>query len=573
LLRCIPSFLDKPGRREDRPAARNNVTAGTVKNPIRGTFLFLCLLVLLPARALADGGVCPRPPIGSQVQPPPDVYSQNGKLEISLDYYTSVDDAGRTLFCFVTVDGKESPTLHVNPGDAVVIHLTDMVPDAPLEGAMKVSTAAKQCGAATMDASSVNMHFHGLNISPKCHSDEVIYTLVNSGETFDYQLKIPVDEPPGLYWYHPHVHGMSSPAVQGGGTGLIEVEGIANIQPSVAGLPERYLVLRDEPRVGQLGLAVPMPNWDVSVNYVTVPYPRYTPAVITMQQGTQEFWRVANAAANTIMDLRVKYDGVDQPLQIVAFDGVPTGSQDGKRQGTIVTQTGVLVPPAGRVEFILAAPPAGVKNAVFETETIDGGPASDNNPRRPLATIETSDAPWNLPRTPGRTGPPNRQRFENLAEAKVTAKRLLYFLEIPSRLRQSGDDGRAPPPEQVKFYITVEGQENRLFDPNEPPAIITNRGAVEEWTIENRTPEVHEFHIHQIHFLVQEVSGVKIPRDQQQFYDTFQVPFYKGRGRYPYIKARMDFRGAVVGDFVYHCHILDHEDGGMMAKIRVKPKV
>ena len=125
----------------------------------------------------------------------------------------------------------------------------------------------------------------------------------------------------------------------------------------------------------------------------------------------------------------------------------------------------------------------------------------------------------------------------------------------------------------VVFYITVDGQSNRVFDPNEPPAVMTNKGAVEEWTIQNRSPEVHEFHIHQIHFLVEEVNGVKIPKDQQQFYDTYQVGYYDGVSEnFPYIKVKMDFRGAVVGDFVYHCHILDHEDGGMMAKIRVLPK-
>jgi FtsP/CotA-like multicopper oxidase with cupredoxin domain len=288
---------------------------------------------------------------------------------------------------------------------------------------------------------------------------------------------------------------------------------------------------------------------------------------------------VANAAANTIMDLRVKYDGVDQPLQIVAFDGVPTGSQDGKRQGTIVTQTGVLLPPAARVEFIVNAPDKNVKSAVFETETIDGGPASDSNPQRPFANIELTDDPdkW-LPRAAERTGPPNVQRFERLQDAKVTARRVLYFSEIPSRNREGrmkGSDGMvAPPPpvDPVKFYITVEGQFLQLYDPEEPPAITTAVGAVEEWRIENRSPEVHEFHIHQIHFLVEEVDGVMIPKDQQQFYDTFQVPYWKGRGHYPYIKVRMDFRGAIAGDFVYHCHILDHEDGGMMAKIRVLPK-
>lgn len=544
---------------------------------IRATLLVLCLATLAPAQALADGGVCPRPAPGSEVLPPPDLFSSGGVLNVSLNYFTSVDDIGRTLFCFVTPDGKEGPTLHANPGDTINIHVTNVVPNAPGAPSERISNSANQCGAPDMTVTSVNMHFHGLNVSPKCHGDETIHTIINSGESFDYKLKIPTNEPPGLYWYHPHIHGTSSVDVQGGATGMIEIEGIENIQPAVAGLPQRFLILRDE----QLGSAIkgsgvgtPLsPFWDVSVNYVTVPYPAYPPAIIKMKSGSKEFWRVANAAANTIMDIQVVYDGVPQQLQIVGFDGVPTGSQNGKQQGTIVTQTRALLPPASRVEFIVQAPSSNVKDARFITNNIDGGPASDVNPLRRLAKIELTDNP-HLPLTPKPSGPANKQRFENLADAKVTAERTLYFYEIPSIIAgQKGATSRTvkPPQESVNFYITVDGEFNRLFDPNEPPAITTTRGAVEEWTIQNRTAEVHEFHIHQIHFLVQEENGVPIPKDKQQFYDTYQVNFWDGIGPYPYIKVKMDFRGAVVGDFVYHCHILDHEDGGMMAIIRVLP--
>jgi FtsP/CotA-like multicopper oxidase with cupredoxin domain len=541
---------------------------------IRGTLIALALLA--PAQALANGGVCPRPAAGSEIQPPPDLFSVNGTLETSMNYYTSVDDDGRTLFCFVTADGLLSPTLHVNPGDRIKIHLTNMLTAAPLGRSETVSNDTTACGDATMTDTSVNMHFHGLNVKPVCHSDEVVRTLVNAGESFDYNFQVPADEPPGLYWYHPHVHGIASVSVQGGATGVIEVEGIANIQPAVSGLPERFIVLRDEPVTASQShnnnFQRP-PNWDVSVNYVTVPFPKYTPAIIKMHAGTQEFWRVANASSDTIMDLRLKYDGVEQPFQVVGLDGVPTGSQDGKRQGTIVTETGILLPPASRVEFIVAPPAASVKSAILETEAIDGGPAADNNPTRPLAQIVLGDRPTSLPHTPKRNGEPNKQRFENLADAKVTAKRVLYFSETPS-IEGSRHKGGSRAAEPVNFYITVDGQFRHLYSSDNPPDIITTKGAVEEWTIQNRSAEVHEFHMHQIHFLVQEVSGVKIPKDQQQFYDTFQVPYWNGKGhnRFPYIKVKMDFRGAVVGDFVYHCHILDHEDGGMMAIIRVLPK-
>ncbi|MBV8978967.1 MAG: multicopper oxidase domain-containing protein [Alphaproteobacteria bacterium] len=548
-----------------------------------GALLALLGVVLVPAAAMADGGACPRPAAGSEIAQPPDLTSVNGVLETSLSYRTDTDDEGRTLYCFVTPDGKMSPTFHVLPGDRILIHLTNALP--PSAGGMDMAITGTVCGDTDQTDTSVNMHFHGMNVTPSCHGDEVIHTVVNAGSSFDYAFRIPPTEPPGLYWYHPHIHGISSIEVQGGASGLIEVEGIANIQPAVSGLPQRYIVLRDEPRRGDLhGVSnplIPVPGWDVSVNYVTVPFPKYTPATITMQSGQPEFWRVANAAANTIMDLRIKYDGVEQPLQIVGFDGVPTGSQDGTRQGVIVTQTGVLLPPAGRVEFVVAPPGAGVTSAVLETETIAGGPASDSNPRRTLANILVGNGAPALKKVPPRNGPPTKQLFENLADAKVTARRHLYFIEIPSRAELPPPSGamamahgasKAPGGETVNFYIAVEGQPLQLFNPDNPPAIVTTRGAVEEWTIQNRSPEVHEFHIHQIHFLVEEVNGVPIPKDQQQFYDTYQVGFWKGRGRYPSIKVKMDFRGAVVGDFVYHCHILDHEDGGMMAIIRVLPK-
>ena len=84
--------------------------------------------------------------------------------------------------------------------------------------------------------------------------------------------------------------------------------------------------------------------------------------------------------------------------------------------------------------------------------------------------------------------------------------------------------------------------------------------------------EVHEFHIHQIHFKLLAQDGRPVPAVQQQFMDTIQIPYWSGAGPYPSVTVRMDFRGPDTGDFVYHCHILGHEDSGMMAVIRVLPK-
>ena len=70
-----------------------------------------------------------------------------------------------------------------------------------------------------MDSTSVNIHFHGVNVAPVCHSDEVVHTLVNAGDSFVYVIKFPADEPPGLYWYHPHVHGIAEVALRAGRVG------------------------------------------------------------------------------------------------------------------------------------------------------------------------------------------------------------------------------------------------------------------------------------------------------------------------------------------------------------------
>jgi FtsP/CotA-like multicopper oxidase with cupredoxin domain len=419
-----------------------------------------------------------------------------------------------------------------------------------------------------MTITSLNVHYHGTNTTPQCHGDQVIHTVINSGETFNYSLNFPASEPPGLYWYHPHIHGIAEAAVQGGASGAIIVGGIANFQPAVAGLPERVLVVRDQPVAGAPAPGGMIPSWDVTLNYVPIPYvssptPGFTPAIIRMRTGGKEFWRVTNSSSDTILDLQLSYDNVAQPLKLVALDGVPIGSQDGTVPGQTLTQTDVLIPPAGRAEFIVSAPSAAVKSAVFQTLNIDTGPDGDNDPTRPLAVIQTSPLAPALPVTESPSGTVPGPLFANLATATPTAARTLYFSEVLS--------DPSNPASPTNFFITVDGATPTLFDPNNPPAITTTQGAVEDWTIQNRTGENHEFHLHQVHFLLMALNGVPVPPAQQQYYDTIQVPYWSGTGAYPSVTVRADFRGPDIGDFVYHCHILGHEDNGMMAIIRVLP--
>jgi FtsP/CotA-like multicopper oxidase with cupredoxin domain len=191
-------------------------------------------------------------------------------------------------------------------------------------------------------------------------------------------------------------------------------------------------------------------------------------------------------------------------------------------------------------------------NAGFDT-----GPIGDSNPAVLLANIvPDQQAPLQAVQIPASTQSASRTRFVGLDKLSPTAQRKLYFSESA--------DG-------TQFFITVNGQKPRVYDPAEPPAITTRQGAVEDWTIENRSTEVHAFHLHQLHFVLREINGV--PTNDSALRDTIVVPYWDGQSRtYPSVKLRIDFRDPeTVGTFLYHCHILDHEDGGMMAKIKVVP--
>ena len=94
-------------------------------------------------------------------------------------------------------------------------------------------------------------------------------------------------------------------------------------------------------------------------------------------------------------------------------------------------------------------------------------------------------------------------------------------------------------------------------------------GDVEEWTLVNDTDERHTFHIHQTEFLVLSVGGNELERLGVR--DNIDLPFRDPKTRKPSeVKVKIPFTNPViVGKFPYHCHILEHEDGGMMGNLRV----
>jgi FtsP/CotA-like multicopper oxidase with cupredoxin domain len=627
------------------------------------------------AVAAAAGGPTPVSPVsnacqrfnaGSVIHNPPALFSSNGVLNVQFSYQTTTDSVGRQRYCFMTPSGLENPTLHVNAGDTLNITVTNNTPPVNLNAPNTSSEVFNPptCGDTTSNelvnldntvpvpsppaptptatsfnvtSGSMNIHYHGTNTSPQCGGDNVVKTLVNAGETFSYSLVFPTNEPPGLYWYHPHVHGLAETAVQGGASGALIVEGINNVQPAAAGMRHRIIMIRDQQTLQQLtesagGQEGGIPQVDLTVDNVPLnttvntsvnpPTVSYTPAVLHMFSGETQLWRVSNSTSDVILNLQYRFNGTPQTIQIVGIDAVPVNSQDGTQPGSLIPVTEFRLPPASRVEFLATAPTSSSTVAQLFTQNIISGPLGDDSPTRPLITVSLvgspdSDEPVTDDSVPAYTAlDTSKQRFGGIMSVTPAVSRTVYFEEL--------EDG-------TEFFINASGcvtaagaqcntqvqngvQIDTAFDNNLPPAIITTQGTVEQWTIQNHARENHELHQHQIHFKVLSQNNFEVngqfeadgvtkrsaaPGINGQFLDMVEVPFCGGDPAgpptfpepaatnppnppacitannggpplpYPSVVALMDFRGPDTGDFVFHCHILGHEDRGMMQIERV----
>ncbi|HEY6305591.1 MAG TPA: multicopper oxidase domain-containing protein [Candidatus Angelobacter sp.] len=583
---------------------------------------------------------CQRPAgSGLVVHQPPALFSQNGVLNVQFSYESTTDSFGRQLFCFMTPSGLQNPTLHVNPGDTLNITVTN---NTTFTQTASEPFGTPNCGDTTFleqvpvqnpqvtgfftSGGAMNIHYHGTNTTPQCHGDNVVKTLINPNSTFQYSVQFPTNEPPGLYWYHPHVHGLAELAVMGGAAGALVVDGINNVQPAVAGLRHRILVIRDQQMKTPTQESGPgtdpgIPQNDLSVNFVSINTTinpdgvtaSYTPATIHMESGEKQFWRICNCTADAPLDLAVQFDGVNQTIQVVGIDAVPVNSQDGTEPGQLIPVTHVRIPPASRYEIIVNAPPSTVHVAQLVAQKIFSGPLGDNLPTRQLLNMQVvggddddepladdrvnSDTTWNG----------NLNRFAGIMKVTPAVTRVVYFEEV--------EDGSVFFMSTLSCTPTTDArcQASQVsidvpFDNNHAAAVVTTQGTVEKWFIQNHARENHELHQHQIHFKVLSQDNFEKNGSQQapaisgddpddgQFADMVEVPFCGGDAAglnnntnppsvtnppnppacitangggpglpYPQVEALMDFRGPDIGDFVFHCHILGHEDRGMMA--------
>jgi len=362
-----------------------------------------------------------------------------------------------------------------------------------------------------------NLHTHGLHVSPEGNSDNVFLT-VPPGGTHDFTFRIPANHPPGLFWYHPHAHHFSNEQVRNGMSGALIVEGLLDSFPALRGIKERVLLLKDiQLDSGHVA------NRSIGVRTTRTVNGLVNPTLV-LPPGETELWRIGNVGAN--LYYRLQLDG--HRFYEVA--------RDGNRLARIVATDELFIPPGGRVEVLVQGGERGTHS--LRTLAMNTGPAGNQYPGAVLATVRIEG-----PAAPPRTLPTTLLPVQDLRR-RVTGHRTVVFSE-----------GETPDGGDV-FFI-----DGKTFDPDRIDTRV-RLGAVEEWTIRNDSDELHDFHIHQAAFQLVEVNGAPQPLDG--YYDTVNVPV---RGE---IKIIIPFTDPVmVGKFVYHCHLLSHEDKGMMATIEV----
>src|SRR6267143_860265 len=426
-----------------------------------------------------------------------------------------------TLHAGITKDGKNSfyfngqpnaPTLRLSPGDRLRITYVNDLPAKPPEKCL-----AGPC----MDMT--NLHFHGLAVSPQAPQDNVLDMMAMPGQSLHYPVHIPKDHPHGLYWYHTHPHGESYRQALDGMSGALVIEGIASYFPPLVGLPERVLVVRgrsivNDPQSADLKHRVELSS-DICGAEPETPEEIFTVngsvrPQIEIAPGERQFWRLVNASADRYLTLQVE----GQTFEIVAMDGMPITLHDPNHPTRITDH--VLLPPAGRLEAIVT------------------GPDADPNPATVLADIVSRSSGEAISRISESPRKPALNPLDFAAEEKVPPRFIVTFTE-----------------DKNGFYINGE-----KFTPSAAPMVRAKVGTVQHWRVVNATRELHPMHIHQVHFLAYAENGR--PVAEPMWLDTVNVPFDGS------VDVIMDFTDPVIrGMSVFHCHLLNHEDKGMMAKV------
>ena len=391
----------------------------------------------------------------------------------------------------------------------------------------------------------INTHFHGFWVDPSGDADNV-FIEAEPGASLRSRFELPPTHPGGLYWYHSHVHGYTNQSVWNGLSGPIVVEGGIEKLPQYRGCRDRLLVFKNF----SLDPAAPVPTLMpvekaqassaiVSVNGVVNP-------TMSLRPGETQIWRMGNMGNDGF--LRVTLDG--HRFTVLARDGHPVFET--------WTAEELVIAPGSRVEVAVTGSRTPGRYSL-RTLGYDNGQFGTWMPQV-LATVHVQGDPGSPARPPAKISP-----------------RPAWLDEKPVKRRTFTLSESFTPETGPLFYINGKVFDHQdMHDPFEVEV-----DTVEEWVVRNDPSlaeggalEGHPFHIHVNHFAVvgrgtwDAKTGKTLTYrrvEPRSLEDTEQV--LPGE----YVVLKMKFR-KFTGKTVFHCHILFHEDMGMMGAFRIVEK-
>lgn len=444
---------------------------------------------------------------GREFVEPKALRNSGGSLRVHLSAAEGpVRIAGRDATALTYNGGLPGPTLIVKPGDLLQVTLDNQL------------------------IATTNLHVHGLHVSPDGNSDNVFLS-IEPGDSFDYEYRIPENHPPGVYWYHPHHHGTVADQVFGGLYGAIIVEDETPIPVS----KERVLVISDITidGGGRIPASSPMDRMMGREGSMVLVNGQLSPR-ITSELNARERWRIVNACASRYLKLRL--DG--QTLQLL---GIDSGRFEHPRD---VEE--VLLLPGNRADLLVTMTSG---KSVLRALPVDRGGMGMMMGGNTAASGTTDLLTLDLTE-PG-TGAtelapiPEQAPQRDLRLEPVSGHRELTFA--------MGGMGMGA----GMMSFTVDGKQ---FDANRVDTSV-QAGAIEEWTLTNTSPMDHPIHLHV--WPMQLVTPSNEGDDSPEWQDVVNVPPRSS------VRVRIPFEN-ISGKTVYHCHILDHEDEGMMGTIEVR---
>ena len=506
------------------------------------------------------------------------------------------------------------PTFIVKPGDSVAIVLQNRLPATGPGNTACMPYPAAQSGIDRYEdcfhgPNWTNIHYHGFHVTPDSMGDDVLLQ-IPPGADYTYGFRIPWNQSPGTHWYHPHKHGSVAIQVGNGMSGAFIVRG-GGLDSLTRSLRMREHLLAVQRIDSALNLV------DTGLTPVTLVNGQLTPT-ITMRAGEVQRWRLVDENITKTANFQIGFGrisgGAVPTMWDVARDGVQYAPANYNRANP---DRNLLMAPGNRLDLFVRAPAQPGLHVLALRSVVNAGPRLPQNQLataaapKPLFYVNVIPNDGSVNTTLPASLPPLPSFLQNLpgplnaARIDTTQTPVIVFIDSfpPGSVRS--------PTNPALFWLGNAANPFQRFSSSTVYVPTTSRGqqrpmvldSVQTWVVKNMgTSTNHPFHIHinpfqvvYVHYprgasdpnasLYAEMNTASQTRGAPVWLDVVPLPLPdaanpRGNPGYVIIRQRYDnFRNAdgstcvncgdPTGWFVMHCHILGHEERGMMQILQI----